>query len=86
MKSAHLDQDHSLKNRLDLGWSVQIYSSDRRLLCSLEPSHAWGFLVGISVGVVLALVGTQHLHTQPQTSTTTTPSTTTIPEALLHLD
>lgn len=86
MKPAHLNPNQALKKNLDLGWSVQIYSGDRRLLCSLGPSHAWGFLVGVSVGVVLTLVGTRHLHAQPQTSTTTTPSTTTIPEALLHLD
>jgi hypothetical protein len=86
MKSAHLEQDHSLKNRLDFGWSVQIYSGDRRLLCSFGPSHAWGFLAGVSVGVVLALVGTRHLHTQPQASPPTSPTTTTIPEAFLPLD
>lgn len=37
------------------GWLVQIYGSDRRLLCVLEASHAWTFLAGCGVGLLLAV-------------------------------
>jgi hypothetical protein len=37
------------------GWLVQVYSGDRRLLCVLEPSHAWTFLVGCGFGLLLAV-------------------------------
>ncbi|NJL00231.1 MAG: hypothetical protein HC910_06535 [Spirulinaceae cyanobacterium SM2_1_0] len=46
------------------GWSVQIYSSDRRLLCSFEPSHAWTLVAGFGAGFLLALLSVGHL--QPQ--------------------
>lgn len=38
------------------GWSVQIFSGDRRLLCSLEPSHGWVFLLGFILGGLVAAV------------------------------
>jgi hypothetical protein len=37
------------------GWLVQVYSSDRRLLCVLESSHAWSFLLGCGFGLLLAV-------------------------------
>jgi hypothetical protein len=37
------------------GWLVQVYGSDRRLLCVLEPSHAWTFLLGCGFGLLLAI-------------------------------
>ncbi|MGB3310036.1 MAG: hypothetical protein WA939_02195 [Nodosilinea sp.] len=37
------------------GWLVQIYGSDRRLLCVLELSHAWTFLLGCGFGLLLAV-------------------------------
>lgn len=37
------------------GWLVQVYGGDRRLLCVLESSHAWTFLVGCGVGLLLAV-------------------------------
>jgi hypothetical protein len=40
---------------LDKGWSIQVYSSDRRLICSLYPSHGWAFLAGIVVGFIVSL-------------------------------
>jgi hypothetical protein len=46
---------NQLQETLDNGWSVQIYSCDRRLLCSLYPSHGWALLVGIISGFVIAL-------------------------------
>jgi hypothetical protein len=38
------------------GWAVQVYGSNRRLLCVLEPSHAWTFLLGCGVGLLLAMI------------------------------
>ncbi len=38
------------------GWSIQVYGGDRRLLVSLDASHAWLFGIGIAVGFAIALV------------------------------
>lgn len=38
------------------GWLVQVYGRDRRLLCVLESSHAWTFLLGCGVGILLAVI------------------------------
>lgn len=40
----------------DDGWLVQVYGRNRRLLCVLEPSHGWLFLLGCGVGVLLAII------------------------------
>lgn len=44
----------------DEGWSIQVYGSDRRLICSLYPSHAWTFAVGILAGFVIAFFSISH--------------------------
>jgi hypothetical protein len=56
------------------GWLVQVYSGDRRLLCVLDSSHAWTFLLGCGFGLLLA-VGWFHLASYSP-STTDVPSTT----------
>ena len=62
----HLQED------INIGWSIQIYSHDRRLLCSLYPSHGWVFLFGITLGVLVTLLGLSgHLHIHPASSTPT---------------
>jgi len=38
------------------GWLVQVYDSDRRLLCVLDSSHAWTFLLGCGFGLLLAVL------------------------------
>ncbi|WP_107667336.1 hypothetical protein [Cyanothece sp. BG0011] len=38
------------------GWLVQVYGSNRRLLCVLEPSHGWIFLMGCGVGLLLSVI------------------------------
>lgn len=38
------------------GWVVQVYGSNRRLLCVLESSHGWIFLLGCSVGLLLSVI------------------------------
>lgn len=43
-----------LQNPVDEGWSVHIYDRQRRLLCTLEPSHGWIFLLGCIFGLLLA--------------------------------
>ncbi len=40
----------------DEGWVVQVYGSNRRLLCVLEPSHGWIFLFGCGVGLLLSVI------------------------------
>lgn len=40
----------------DEGWVVQVYGSNRRLLCVLEPSHGWSFLLGCGVGLLLSVI------------------------------
>lgn len=45
-----------LQNPVGEGWSVHIYDRQRRLLCALEPSHVWIFLLGCTFGLVLAVV------------------------------
>jgi hypothetical protein len=46
-----------LANKTTEGWAVQVYSSDRRLICSLDPSHGWAFLLGLLLGIVPVLIG-----------------------------
>lgn len=48
-----------LRSKLDSqdeGWVVQVYGRNRRLLCVLDPSHGWTFLIGCSFGLLLAVV------------------------------
>ncbi len=40
----------------DEGWLVQVYGSNRRLLCVLEPSHGWMFLIGCGFGLLLSVI------------------------------
>ncbi|AFY36657.1 hypothetical protein Lepto7376_0212 [[Leptolyngbya] sp. PCC 7376] len=45
-----------LKEQISSGWSLQFYSGDRRLLWSLDPSHAWTFLIGTILGLSTTLL------------------------------
>ncbi len=45
---------HKLDSQLDEGWSVNIYGGDRSLICSFHSSHAWSFLSGLILGLLLA--------------------------------
>ncbi|MGI0483081.1 hypothetical protein ACN4EE_20150 [Geminocystis sp. CENA526] len=38
------------------GWIVQVYSSNRRLLWVLEPSHGWIFLIGCGFGLLVSII------------------------------
>ncbi|MGB3495163.1 MAG: hypothetical protein WBA57_20710 [Elainellaceae cyanobacterium] len=48
---------NSGRSDVNEGWSVIVYSGDRRLLCSLHPSHGWMFAIGIVVGFLVAVIG-----------------------------
>ncbi len=45
-----------VKSETNEGWMVQVYGRDRRLLCVLEPSHGWTFLIGCGVGLAVAIL------------------------------
>ena len=51
-----------LQSPIDEGWSIQIYDRRRRLLCALEPSHGWTFLLGCCVGLVFTIVWVNMAH------------------------
>jgi hypothetical protein len=54
---SQFESRHSqLKLDTDEGWVVQVYGSNRRLLCVLEPSHGWIFLIGCGVGLLLSVI------------------------------
>ncbi|NEQ44135.1 MAG: hypothetical protein F6K00_11495 [Leptolyngbya sp. SIOISBB] len=66
-----------LRSRIDPdeGWLVQVYGSDRRLLCVLESSHGWIFLLGCSVGALLAVFWFNIARYSPPVVPTTPSST-----------
>ena len=64
-----------LQNPVDEGWSVHIYDRQRRLLCALEPSHGWTFLLGCTVGLVLTLAWVNVARPVAETSSIGNPST-----------
>jgi hypothetical protein len=57
----------------DEGWLVQVYGSNRRLLCVLEPSHGWIFLLGCCVGLLVSVIWV-NLARQSQAPVPTSPS------------
>lgn len=68
-------------SEMNQGWIVNIYGGDRRLLCSLEPSHAWAFAVGLIVGGVAMVNWTT--GDRPQTPA---PRVSPVPAAPLTVD
>jgi hypothetical protein len=42
---------------LETGWTIHIYNRQRKLLCTLNPSHGWSFATGTVIGLLLAVVG-----------------------------
>jgi len=61
-------------NNTNDGWLVQIYNGERRLLCVLESSHAWSFLLGCGFGLLVAVVWFNLANQSP--SRTYEPATT----------
>jgi len=62
------------------GWLVQVYSRDRRLICVLESSHAWTFLLGCGVGLLLAVGWFNLARDSPSTTYKPAEPTTTSSE------
>jgi len=59
------------------GWAINIYGSDRRLLCTLDPSHAWVFVAGILLGALLMVGGMESSATpspQPEVDNSAAPA------------
>ncbi|MGF1496573.1 MAG: hypothetical protein ACFB8W_07065 [Elainellaceae cyanobacterium] len=42
-----------LQEKVSGEWSVQVYDGDRRLVCSLYPSHCWSAAAGFCLGILL---------------------------------
>jgi hypothetical protein len=73
-----------VKHSIDEGWMMHIYSRDRRLLCTLESSHAWAFLTGLVFGLLIAIIW---FNLARATSHPGAPSSSSLPiEAPLSLD
>ncbi|WP_421654795.1 hypothetical protein [Leptothermofonsia sp. ETS-13] len=70
-----------LRTAISDGWVIHIYGGDRRLLCSLYPSHGWAFLTGIGLGFILAL-----LSLDSQIIAQSSPSVSTPVSAPLNLE
>jgi len=51
------------------GWAIHFYNCDRRLVCTLEPSHGWAFAAGLAFGLGLAIIG----YNLPQSPVPATP-------------
>lgn len=66
------------------GWAVHVYGRDRRLLCTLDPSHGWTFLSGLGMGLLLAIIGLNlgHSTSPPEPAQPSSPPA----EAPLYLD
>lgn len=65
-----LDENLPHPRAMNEGWVVHIYDRNRRLLCTLDPSHGWSMLAGLTLGVVLTigLVGLTHSNTQAKSA------------------
>mgnify|MGYP006267496079 FL=1 len=75
-----------LKDRVNEGWSIQIYGRDRRLLFSFYPSHCWTFCAGFCLGFLLTVI-----MVGQQATTASTPAVDSLPspnphEPLLQVD
>ncbi|WP_157094812.1 hypothetical protein [Picosynechococcus sp. PCC 7003] len=46
----------SLQDKNNFGWSLQVYSGDRRLICIINASHAWLLCLGITFGLLSGLM------------------------------
>ncbi len=60
------------------GWIIHIYDCNRRLLCSLEPSHGWSFLAGIGLGLLVSITG---YNLVPPTQTAAAPNVSSEPSS-----
>ncbi len=63
------------------GWLVQVYGGDRRLICIIEPSHAWAFLLGCGIGILFTVAW---VNLASFSSSRTYAPATTVPELRLE--
>jgi hypothetical protein len=50
-----LDQNLPHSQNVNEGWAIHIYGSNRRLLCTLDPSHGWSMLAGLALGAIVTV-------------------------------
>ncbi|MCM1982119.1 hypothetical protein [Lyngbya confervoides] len=81
------------KLEADQGWVVQVYGPNRRLLCVLESSHGWIFLIGCAVGLLLSVLWINAARyrpplapTPPQKSTVESPKELLLETPALQVD
>jgi len=67
------------KSNTDEGWVVQVYGSDRRLLCVLEASHCWTFSIGCCVGLLLSVIWINLAQYSPPLQPTSPAETPALP-------
>lgn len=67
--------DHNLPHPHDLdeGWIVHIYGNNRRLLCTLNPSHGWSMVAGLVLGIGLTASCTNLNNATPASNSATQP-------------
>lgn len=76
-----------LEERVDEGWMVHIYGRNRRLLCALEPSHGWSFVIGFGVGLALTIALFNLFHLSSPRPTTHSSHTVESPvNPMLNID
>ncbi|WP_017326007.1 hypothetical protein [Synechococcus sp. PCC 7336] len=51
--------DSELGSELETSWIIHIYGSNRRLLCTLEDTHAYALFIGLLLGFILGLLMTR---------------------------
>jgi hypothetical protein len=59
---------------LSEGWTVHVYSSDRRLLCTLNSSHCWSLFAGLVLGMILTLSWAGQSHPNPAPDSASEPA------------
>lgn len=75
----------SLERDLDQSWIIHVYGPNRRLVCTLDPSHGWVFAVGLVLGLMVGVGASSHSATTPPTHSQAPANSSTL-EAPLQLD
>ncbi|MEO1404202.1 MAG: hypothetical protein AAFV72_23530 [Cyanobacteria bacterium J06635_1] len=73
-------KDLKLDTSLDEGWAVHVYDRNRRLRCTLEPSHGWALCTGLGIGILITLFG-MNLN---RFAAAHSPETSTLPPAAVE--
>ena len=78
---------NNLKNPTSVGWMVQVYGQNRKLICILEASHGWtflmGFILGIGISLMAAVVVHPNAHSLGPSIESSTPSGIDFPAPLM---